>query len=129
VGLALENKKQEEKPDERRVRTDSQQSSSGQHLWVKVPAAKPDDLSSIPGTHMMERETKPLSSCPLTSTECHMHARAHTHVHIHTHVYTHKHTNTHKYTQKHKHTHKYSKTQTHTYTHRQTHTKLKINKL
>lgn len=27
-------------------------------LWVKVPAVKCDDLSSIPGTHRIEAENK-----------------------------------------------------------------------
>jgi hypothetical protein len=34
---------------------------------VKVLAAKPDDLSSIPGTHIVEPKILTLTSCPLTS--------------------------------------------------------------
>jgi hypothetical protein len=33
---------------------------------VKAPATKPDDPSSIPGTHMVEGENQ-LLQCPLTS--------------------------------------------------------------
>jgi len=36
--------------------------------WVKVLATKPDDLSSIPGTHMVEGETP--ESFPLPSVPC-----------------------------------------------------------
>lgn len=41
---------------------------------VRALVAKPDSLSSIPGTHMVEGESQLLSAnCPLTST--HSHAR------------------------------------------------------
>lgn len=35
--------------------------------WVKVPAAKPDDQSSILGTHVVGESTLASKSCPLTS--------------------------------------------------------------
>lgn len=35
--------------------------------WIKVVAAKPADLNSIPWIHMVEREPAP-EDCPLTST-------------------------------------------------------------
>lgn len=42
--------------------------------WVKVPATKPNDLSSIPGIHTVKGE-----SCdyPLTSSCMHAHTHAH----------------------------------------------------
>jgi hypothetical protein len=40
--------------------------------WVKALAAKPDSLSLIPKTLVLERETS--ASCPLTST-VHSHTR------------------------------------------------------
>lgn len=47
--------------------------------WVRVFAAKPDDLSFIPKSHMVigerERERTTLECCPVTST----HAYTHTH--------------------------------------------------
>lgn len=43
--------------------------------WVKVLADKPDDLSSIPGPYMVEREC-----CPLGFT----YIQWHTHPHIYT---------------------------------------------
>jgi len=43
--------------------------------WRKVPTAKPDDPSSIPGTQMVEGENK-FPKCPLTST--HVPKQAHT---------------------------------------------------
>lgn len=36
-------------------------------FWGKVPAAKPDNLSLVPGTHMVG-ENQLLTSSPLTST-------------------------------------------------------------
>ena len=35
---------------------------------LKTPATKPDNLNSVPRTHMMKRETP--GSCPLASTWC-----------------------------------------------------------
>lgn len=37
-------------------------------LWVKEFATSPDNLNLIPGTHVVERETPPPQSCPLTAT-------------------------------------------------------------
>jgi hypothetical protein len=56
---------------------------------IKVLATKPDDdLSSIPGTHMMERgPTTPASWL-------HTHTYTHTHIYI---IYTHTHINTYIY--------------------------------
>lgn len=46
--------------------------------WLKVLAAKLHDLSSVPGTHIVERELM-FASCPLTSTSALWHAQVHTH--------------------------------------------------
>jgi hypothetical protein len=48
--------------------------------WVKGLAAKPNDLSSIPGTHMAKGENRLSASCPLAYTRTPCHARAHTHI-------------------------------------------------
>lgn len=37
-------------------------------LWVKVLAAKPNDQSSIPGSHMVDRRSRRSTGCPLTSS-------------------------------------------------------------
>ena len=34
--------------------------------WVRAPATKPDNLSLVPKTHVVEGETN--TSCPLTAT-------------------------------------------------------------
>jgi hypothetical protein len=58
---------------------------------VTVHATKPDDMSLIPGTHMVNGRT---SSGRLLS-DFHMHGMC-VHVHIHTlHTHTHTHTHTH----------------------------------
>lgn len=36
--------------------------------WAKMPAVKPDDLSSMLGTHMVEGEHELWQVCPMTST-------------------------------------------------------------
>lgn len=46
--------------------------------WVKAPATKPDNLSSIPQIHVIEEENECIpTECPLTST----HVLYHTHTH------------------------------------------------
>lgn len=59
---------------------------------VKVFAAKCDDLSSIPGTQVVDREPIP-ASCPLISIRMHAletHTQARTHTHTYTHTQAHK---------------------------------------
>lgn len=41
----------------------------GMAQWIKAIVNKPEDLSSIPGSHMMKREPTP-ESCPLISVAC-----------------------------------------------------------
>lgn len=48
--------------------------------WGKKLATKSDDLSSVPRTHLVERELTPLSS-PLTSKYTSRHIHVYTHVH------------------------------------------------
>ena len=52
--------------------------------WVKVLAAKSDDLSSIPGPHLVERVDRCLKICPLTSIQVLRHMLACKHTHTHT---------------------------------------------
>lgn len=50
--------------------------------WVKAPAAKPDDLSFIPGTHMVGGENQLLKVVLWPYTKAfpvHMHVRTHAH--------------------------------------------------
>jgi hypothetical protein len=49
--------------------------------WVKVLATKPDDLSSIPGTHMTEEE-KWLQKLSSDLYKHIMRARTHTHKYV-----------------------------------------------
>lgn len=50
-------------------------------MWVKDNTSKSSDQKSIPVTHMVEINTKPMAtSSPLFSTFAHMHK--HTHMYI-----------------------------------------------
>lgn len=51
--------------------------------WVKVPDTKPDDLSSIPRSHMVDKMDfcKLFSDCCMHTVSC---------ILMHTHTYTHK---------------------------------------
>ena len=63
---------------------------------VKVPAAKSEDLSSIPGTHIMEGENRILYKLSFyLHKHTSMSAYTETHRCTHTHTHTHTHTNTH----------------------------------
>ena len=37
---------------------------------VTMPAARPDNLSSVPGSHVVERENQLLQGCPHLHNEC-----------------------------------------------------------
>lgn len=58
--------------------------------WLKVIANKPDDPSSIPGTHVRRREMTS-TNCSLTSTHMPWHEHKHIHAHTHACTYTHAH--------------------------------------
>ena len=50
---------------------------------VKVLVTKPDDLSSILRTHMVERELTPDKLfCDFLNTHIHTHTHTHTHTHV-----------------------------------------------
>lgn len=84
---------------------------------VKVSAAKCDDLSSIPGTQVVDRQ--PITpSCPLISiwmhaleTYTHRYRRTRTHTHTGTGAqeHTHRHSNTGTHTQEYRNTHRHTK--------------------
>lgn len=93
-------------------------------LTLKVLTTKTDDLTSIPRTHIVERELKTTSRfdlhmCVIVNTHTFSHSLVHSHTHAGTH--THTHTQTHSDTLKHTHTliHKYTLTYTQTHTHTQ----------
>jgi hypothetical protein len=50
---------------------------------MRALAVKPDDMSSIPTTHTVEKREAIPTSCP--SASVHTHTHTHTHTHIHTH--------------------------------------------
>lgn len=89
---------------------------------VKVFAAKCDDLSSIPGTQVVDRQPIP-ASCPLISIwmhalETYTHRYRRTRTHTHTGTGTHTQAQVHKNTQaqehRHTHTQEYRNTDRHT---------------
>jgi hypothetical protein len=69
---------------------------------VKVLAAKPDDLSSIPRTHMIERETScslntiriQSQVCTYTPVQTHMYTRVYTYIHTCAYICMHTYINT-----------------------------------
>ena len=63
--------------------------------WLKSYGAKPDKLSSILMTHMVEKELQKELSIKLLHTH-NTHTNTHTHIHygMHIHVYIHTHTHT-----------------------------------
>lgn len=70
------------------------------HEGVKMPAAEPDHLSSIPKTSMVgKKELTP--RCPSDLHICTVYTRIHTHMNPHPHTQVHIHTNEHKETDSH----------------------------
>ena len=67
-------------------------------VGAKVNFVKPEDLSSIPGTHMMEEK---INNCQKLSSDLstHIHGECYG-THTHTHTHTHTDTQTHKHTDK-----------------------------
>lgn len=84
-------------------------------LKVKVPASKPDDLSSILWIHMVKAENHlpgvlwppGVNSDTYAYTDMHTHTHTHMHIHVHTQTCTLMHTHVHTHTHVHSRTHTY----------------------